>query len=72
MLGVHGSRCTLVNAQGATSLVLSLDDNLDDGCDEMILSGLQAGEFFVFFSDDYGELFNTQKKEFWKFHRIHW
>ena len=71
MLGVHGSRCTLVNAQGEISLVLSLDDNLDDGCDEMILSGLQAGEFFVFFSDDYGELFNTQKKEFWKFHRIH-
>ena len=42
ILGVHGSRRTLVNAPATISLVLSLDDNLDDGSQEMILYGLQA------------------------------
>ena len=42
ILGVHGSRRTLVNASATISLVLSLDDNLDDGSQEMILYALQA------------------------------
>ena len=42
ILGVHGSRRTLVNAPATISLVLSLDDNLDDGSQEMTLYGLQA------------------------------
>ena len=42
ILGVQGSRRTLVNAPATISLVLSLDDNLDDGSQEMILYGLQA------------------------------
>ena len=52
ILGVHGSRRTLVNAPGAIYFVLNLDDSLDDGSEEMMLYGLQAGEFVVFRGTD--------------------
>lgn len=48
VLGVHGSRCTMVNAPGTISFVLNLDDNLNDGSEEMTLYSLQAGELVVF------------------------
>ena len=54
ILGVHGSRRTLLNAPGTIYFVLNLDDSLDDGSEEMILNSLQAGEFVVFQeTDDY-------------------
>ena len=52
ILGVHASRRTLLNAPGTISFVLNLDDSLDDGSEEMMLYGLQAGEFVVFRETD--------------------
>ena len=52
ILGAHASRCNLLNAPGTISFVLNLDDSLDDGSEEMMLYGLQAGEFVVFRGTD--------------------